>query len=103
MNTTGSVIKEYAINDPRSRVFMVNPPPAGTVVVEAEYAVLPSAYLINDAIGTGEWVGGDDSGDSSYETALLNWVMHRALLEETEEGSEMKADYYLKQFYEALK
>ena len=91
MSGTGTVVKEFAIEHPRQRTYLVYPavPASPVVQVEIELAAYPAA--LTDA---SEDVGMTDE----YEVPLLAWVLHRAFLEETEEASPAKAAAYLEQY-----
>lgn len=91
MGGTGTVVKEFALEDPRQRAYLVYPavPASPSGHVEIELAAYP-AVLTEDT----EDIGMADE----YEIPLLAWVLHRAFLEETEEASPAKAAAYLEQY-----
>jgi hypothetical protein len=91
MGTTGSTVKEYAIENPRQRTYLINPsiPSTPVVQVEIELAAYPTALT-----ATSEDIVLADE----YEVPLLAWVMHRALIEETEQSAPEKAAAYLNQY-----
>jgi len=91
MGGTGTAVKEFALEDPRQRTYLVYPavPASPSVHVEIELAAYP-AVLTEDT----EDIGMADE----YEVPLLAWVLHRAFLEETEEASPAKASAYLEQY-----
>ena len=91
MGLTGSTVKEYAIEDPRQRTYLVNPAVPASPVVQVEIEL--SAYLAALTATSDDIAMSDE-----YEVPLLAWVMHRAFLEETEETAPDRAAAYLTQF-----
>lgn len=93
----GSVIREYILADPKGQLYEVNPPVASdaTVYVELDLAAFPADLTKTD--------GTEDLGLSErWEMALVHFVLHMALREETEASAKALADGHYQHFLAEL-
>lgn len=91
--TTSSTIKEYVFDQRTPKTFYVYPPAVEGTLVEAVYAVPPTALT---AEGTAISI------DDIYANSLVDYVLFRAFSKETEDGLLQRAAAYRQSFENSL-
>ena len=84
---------EYIYDEKFPTVFWVNPPSAGSVQVEASYAVSPADCAD---------VNADIALDDIYQPAMLEWVLYRSYARFSDERSVGRASTHRSTFFDLL-